>query len=51
MKKTYYAQENVLKTKTFWHITWFDSSFKPGVGGGGVGLRRGSKERKLVFSN
>ena len=46
-KRKWQQVENVLKTKTFWHFIWF--SFWVGVGG--VGLRRGSSQKGLVFSN
>ena len=39
-KKKWQQIENVFNTKTFC-----------GVGGVGVGLKRGSREKKIVFSN
>ena len=39
--------ENVWKTQTFWHFIWCSLW----VGEGGVGLKRGSRQMRLVFIN
>ena len=50
-KRKWQLVENVLKTKTFWHFIWFShSAFNSGVVGR-LGLRRGSRQKGLVFIN
>ena len=46
-KRKWQLVENVLKTKTFWHFIWFSLW----VLGRGEGLRWGSRQKGLVFSD
>ena len=57
-KKTYHVQEkNGSKLKMFRRLKLFDilpdliQPLSQGVGGGRVGFKRGSREKKIVFSN
>ena len=51
-RKKWQQAENVLKTKTFFNILPdLIQSLSRGMGGGEVGLKRGSRGKKIVFTN
>ena len=39
--KKWQQVDNVLKTKYFWHFTWFDLAFEPGSRGRGSTIKTG----------